>query len=77
VRRGIITEPARAEQYERVDPVILGTGENGDHCEKAYLARVRAQSRDLMLALFEAADKQAPKPERKTPAPIQIATFEA
>ena len=77
VRRGIITEPARAEQYERVDPVILGTGENGDHREKAYLARVRAESRDAMLALFDAADKQAPKPERKTAAPIQIATFEA
>ena len=77
VRRGIITELARAEQYERVDPVILGTGENGDHREKAYLARVRAESRDFMLALFDAADKQAPKPERKTAAPIQIATFEA
>jgi len=30
-----------------------------------------------MLALSDAADMQAPKPERKTAAPIQIATFEA
>ena len=51
--------------------------ENGDHREKAHLDRVRAESRDLMLALFDAADKQAPKPERKTATPIQIATFEA
>lgn len=51
--------------------------ENGDHREKAHLDRVRPESRDHMLALFEAADKQAPKPERKTATPIQIATFEA
>ena len=77
VRRGIITEPAYAEQYEQADPLLTGMSENGDHREKAHLDRVRAESRDLMLALFEAADKQAPKPERKTATPIQIATFEA
>jgi hypothetical protein len=53
------TRPRRA--IERVDPVIPGTGENGDHREKAYLDRVRAESRDVMLALFEAADKPAPQ----------------
>jgi hypothetical protein len=30
-----------------------------------------------MLALFDAADKQAPKPERKTAPPTQNAIFEA
>jgi HK97 family phage prohead protease len=78
VRRGIIAEPARAEQYERAESTLTGMSENGDHRdEKAYLDRVHAQSRDLMLALFDAADKQAPKPERKAAAPIQIASFEA
>jgi hypothetical protein len=79
IAEGII--PARAERYARVDPVILGTGENGNHAseEKAYEKAhpVRAEARAAMLALFDAADKQAPKPERKTAAPIQIATFEA
>ena len=46
--------------------------ENGDHREKAYLARVREENREYMLNLL------APdEPERKTVAPIQIATFEA
>jgi hypothetical protein len=66
-----------AEQYERAEPTLTGMSEDGDHRERAHLDRVRAESRDLMLALFDAADKQAPKPERKTAAPIQIATFEA
>ena len=41
------------------------------------LDRVRVESREFMLRLFDATDKQAPKPERKAATPIQIATFEA
>jgi hypothetical protein len=67
VRRGIITEAAHAEQYERAEPTLTGMSENGDHREKAHLDRVRAESRDLMLALFEAADKQAPSPSGRRP----------
>ena len=37
----------------------------------------RERQRDFMLALSDAADMKAPKPERKTAAPIRIATFEA
>lgn len=83
-RLGIIAEPAHADQYERIDPSIVGTGENGDHREKAHqppsedelrrqaqqlglepgLDRVPAESRDLMLAVFDAADKQ-PSPQAR------------
>jgi hypothetical protein len=69
VREGII--PARAEQYARGDPVLTGLGENGNRAseEKAYEKAhpVRVEARDLMLALLDAADKQAAKPSGRRP----------
>ena len=74
IAEGII--PARAERYQQADPVLTGLGSNGDHAseEKAHHSRIRTEARADMLTLFEVSDKQA-KPERKTAAPIQIASF--
>ena len=75
IAEGII--PARAGRYQQADPVLTGLGENGNHAseEKAHHSRIRTEARADMLTLFEVSDKQA-KPERKTAAPIQIASFE-
>jgi hypothetical protein len=40
------------------------------------LAHVREAAYKSILAAFDAADRHAPKPERKTAAPVQIASFE-
>ena len=70
--RGVLAESAHAEHYAEGVVDTLSTG-NGNHREKTY-AGVREEWRNRMLNLF-APDE--PKPERKTAAPIRIATFEA
>ena len=77
IRRGVLAGSVDAEQYVQAVADIVSPSANGNGREKAYENPIRTQAREQMLALFDAADKQAPKPERKTAAPIQIATFEA